>query len=370
MSRMYCYRKSGILSHSEDTIVKMHIPVGLVAACLLFAASSCTNKAEVSPSIDPAQLQMFAPLPKEAPPPAGSLVDARISLGRMLYYEPRLSTDQKISCNSCHDLEKYGVDGQATSDGHNGQFGTRNSPTVYNAAGHVAQFWDGRAPNVEEQAKGPIMNPVEMAMPSEKVLVAVLKSMPEYVQAFRAAFPTDADPVSFENTAKAIGAFERRLITPSRWDKFLEGDQAAPTPAEKRGFNTFLAAGCQACHSGALLGASRYERLGVMKPYPDDSDSGRFQVTKSQNDKMVFKIPSLRNVEKTGPYFHNGKVATLEDAVERMGVYQVGEELSDDQVQSIVIWLRSLTGEIPAEYVKPPKLPESTPTTPKPETPG
>jgi len=351
-------------------MVKAPIPAGLIAAFLLLTALGCTNKAEVSPSIDPAQLQMFAPLPKEAPPPAGSLVDARISLGRMLYYEPRLSTDQKISCNSCHELEKYGVDGQATSDGHNGQFGTRNSPTVYNAAGHVAQFWDGRAADVEEQAKGPILNPIEMAMPSEKVLVAVLKSMPEYVQAFRAAFPTDTDPVTFENTAKAIGTFERRLITPSRWDKFLEGDQAALSPAEKRGFNTFITAGCQTCHSGAFLGASRYEKLGTSKPYPDESDLGRYQVTKNQDDKMVFKVPSLRNIEKTGPYFHNGKVGTLEEAVRRMGEYQVGEELSATQIQSIVTWFRSLTGEIPSEYVKPPKLPESTPNTPQPEAAG
>ena len=351
-------------------MVNAYLASGLVAAFLLFAAPGCSHQSEVSQNIDPAQLQMFAPLPTEVPPPAGSTADARISLGRMLYYEPRLSTDQKISCNSCHELAKYGVDGQATSDGHNGQFGTRNSPTVYNAAAHMAQFWDGRAADVEEQAKGPILNPVEMAMPSEKVLVAVLQSMPEYVRAFAAAFPADPDPVTFDNTAKAIGAFERRLTTPSRWDKFLEGDQAALTPAEKRGFNTFVAAGCQTCHSGALLGASHFEKLGAIKAYPDESDLGRFQVTKSPNDKMVFKVPSLRNVEKTGPYFHNGKVATLEDAVERMGVYQVGEELNDAQVQSIVTWLGSLTGEIPAEYIKPPKLPASTPATPKPETKG
>ena len=150
-------------------MLKTHVTTTLVAAFLLFAASSCAQKTAVSANIAPAQLQKFAPLPKDVPPPAGSPAEARVSLGRMLYYEPRLSTDQKISCNSCHELEKYGADGQPTSDGHNGQFGTRNSPTVYNAAGHVAQFWDGRAADVEEQAKGPILNPIEMAMPSEKV---------------------------------------------------------------------------------------------------------------------------------------------------------------------------------------------------------
>ena len=281
--------------------MKSRIAAGLVVSGLLFAGIGCSRKADVSQVIDPAGLRMFSPLPKEMPPPSGAPTAGQVSLGRMLYYETRLSADQEISCNSCHELEKYGVDGQATSDGHKGQKGSRNSPTVYNAAGHVAQFWDGRAPDVEEQAKGPVMNSVEMAMPSEKGVVAVLKSMPEYVRAFKAAFPAEKDPVTFNNMAKAIGAFERNLITPSRWDKFLEGDQAALTPAEKQGFNTFITAGCQTCHSGALLGASLYQKLGMIKPYPDESDLGRFQVTKSEGDKMVFKVPSLRNIEKTGP---------------------------------------------------------------------
>jgi cytochrome c peroxidase len=336
----------------------------------LFAGLGCNQKAGVSQAIETARLKMFSPLPKEMPPPSGAPTAEQVSLGRMLYYETRLSTDQKISCNSCHELEKYGVDGQATSDGHKGQKGDRNSPTVYNAAGHVAQFWDGRAPNVEEQAKGPLMNPVEMAMPSEKVVVAVLKSMPEYVQAFKTAFPAEKDPVTVNNMAKTIGAFERKLITPSRWDKFLAGDQAALTPAEKQGFNTFVTAGCQACHSGALVGASSYEKLGVIKPYPDQSDQGRFQITKSEGDKMVFKVPSLRNIEKTGPYFHNGKVGTLDEAVARMAEYQIGKKLSAAEIQSIISWLKSLTGEIPAEYIKPPTLPKSTSKTPEPEAAG
>ena len=172
----------------------------------------------------------------------------------MLYYEPRLSKSQEISCNSCHLLDQYGVDGQPTSDGHKGQAGDRNSPTVYNAAGHFVQFWDGRAADVEEQAKGPVMNPVEMAMPSEKQVIAVLKSMPEYVDAFKKAFPGEKDPISYENMAKAIGAFERKLITPSRWDKFLRGDSQALTNEEKAGFNVFMETGCQACHSGAISG--------------------------------------------------------------------------------------------------------------------
>ena len=169
---------------------------------------------------------MFAPLPDGFPAKGGAATAAQIELGRMLYYETRLSKNQQISCNSCHLLDRYGVDGTPTSTGHKKQKGDRNAPTVYNAAGHIAQFWDGRASDVETQAKGPVLNPIEMAMPSDKHAVTVLKSMPEYVAAFRKSFPNDADPVTYDNMAKAIGAFERGLVTPSRWDKYLKGDKA------------------------------------------------------------------------------------------------------------------------------------------------
>ena len=285
----------------------------------------------------------------------------------MLYYEPRLSKSQEISCNSCHLLDKYGVDAQPTSDGHKGQRGNRNAPTVYNAAGHFVQFWDGRAEDVEAQAKGPVMNPVEMAMPSEKQVLAVLRSMPEYVQAFKKAFPGAKDALTFDNMATAIGAFERKLLTPARWDKFLKGDQGALTSEEKAGFNVFTSAGCAACHAGAYVGGNLYQKLGLLKPYPDQSDMGRYQVTKSESDKMFFKVPSLRNVEKTGPYFHNGKVATLDQAVVQMADYELGKQLSGAETQSVVAWLRSLTGEVPKDYIKAPTLPKATASTPKAE---
>lgn len=284
----------------------------------------------------------------------------------MLYYDARLSKSQKLSCNSCHQLDRYGVDNEPTSEGHKNQRGDRNSPTVYNAAAHFVQFWDGRAADVEEQAKGPVLNPVEMAMPDAKAVVAVLKSMPGYVQAFKRAFPGEKDPVTYDNAARAIGAFERRLLTPARWDKFLGGDQAALTAEEKVGLNTYLAAGCQTCHAGALLGGNLYQKLGTVKGYPDTADPGRFKVTKNEGDRMMFKVPSLRNIEKTGPYFHNGKVVTLEQAVSQMGEYQLGKRLSDGEVRSIVTWFKSLTGEIPEGYIKAPELPKSTPKTPKP----
>jgi cytochrome c peroxidase len=335
----------------------------ILITLVLLSALGCGK--QPSAAIDPVKLQMFAPLPESFPAKAGTLADDQVNLGRMLYYEPRLSKSQKISCNSCHGLATYGVDNQPTSDGHKGQKGDRNSPTVYNAAGHFVQFWDGRAADVEEQAKGPMMNPVEMAMPAGKHVVAVLKSMPEYVAAFKKAFPRDKDPVTFDNVAKAIGAFERKLVTPSRWDKFLKGDQAALTSEEKIGFNAFTAAGCQTCHAGALLGANLYQKLGIVKPYPNQADAGRAKATKNDADRMLFKVPSLRNVEKTGPYFHSGQVATLEQAVKEMTDYELGKQLSDAEVSSIVAFLKTLTGEIPAEYIREPALPKSTARTPK-----
>jgi cytochrome c peroxidase len=206
-----------------------------------------------------------------------------------------------------------------------------------------------------------------MAMPSEKQVVAVLKSVPEYVEAFKRAFPEAKDPVTYDNMAKAIGAFERKLVTPSRWDRFLRGDQNALTNEEKAGFNTYMETGCQACHSGAYLGGDFYQRLGLVKTWPDTSDLGREKVTKNEADRMVFKVPSLRNIERTAPYYHNGKVETLEQAVSRMAEYQLGKILSEVQVRSIVTWLRTFTGDVPAEYIKPPVLPKSTAKTPKPD---
>ena len=208
-------------------------------------------------------------------------------------------------------------------------------------------------------------------MPSANAVVRVLKSMPEYGAAFHAAFPKDRNPVTFDRAAEAIGAFERKLLTPSRWDRFLGGEEAALSVDEKGGFNTFVKTGCPACHDGALIGGQALQRLGAIKPYPDNSDPGRYSVTKRESDRMIFKVPSLRNVALTGPYFHNGKVASLPEAVAQMAEYQLGKTLSDGDVRAIVAWLKSLTGGLPADYIKEPAtLPKSTPRTPKPVTEG
>lgn len=339
-----------------------NLGIAVVCGAALWSGA-CAGK----PAVDPAKLQVFKALPAVMDSAGNPITDDKVNLGRMLYYDARLSRGQDVSCNTCHALDKYGVDAEPVSTGFKGQKGTRNSQTVYNAAGHFVQFWDGRAPTVEEQAKGPILNPVEMGMPDQKRVIAVLRSMPEYGEAFKKAFPGVKDPVTFDNVGQAIGAFERKLVTSARWDKFLGGNQTALTDTEKAGLNTFLDTGCQACHSGAYLGGSLFQKLGAVKPWTEDKDLGRFDVTKQDSDKQFFKVPSLRNVEKTAPYFHDGSVKTLEEAVVDMGNYQLGKTLSSAEVTSIISFLKTLTGDLPSAYIKEPVLPKSTAKTPKPE---
>lgn len=354
-----------------------------LSAALLVSITAC-NKPEQAPPppaqpeappvaaepevvIEPGLLASYGQLPAQFESSNNPITEAKIQLGRQLYYDTRLSKSHEFSCNSCHMLDQYGVDGKPTSPGHKGQLGSRNSPTVYNAGGHIAQFWDGRAQDLEAQAKGPVLNPVEMAMKDEAAVVATLKSMPEYEKAFAEAFPGEKDAVTYDNMAKAIGAFERKLVTPSRWDKFLAGDPAALTNAEKAGFKKFMETGCNACHMGTLVGGAMFQKLGLVVPWEDTKDNGRFDVTKLESDKQVFKVPSLRNIEKTAPYFHDGSVATLEDAIKKMGKHQLNKELSAEDIQSISAWLKSLTGDLPTAYITMPTLPASTEKTPKPD---
>lgn len=309
---------------------------------------------------------LFRVLPAEMASEGRPVTETRVDLGRTLYYENRLSRNQAISCNTCHDLARYGVDGAPTSSGHKAQRGGRNSPTTYNAALHIAQFWDGRAADVEAQAKGPVLNPIEMAMPDADSVVRVLKSIPGYAPLFAAAFPGEADPISYDNAAIAIGAFERRLVTPSAFDRYLTGDAGALTNEQITGLATFMDAGCATCHSGAGVGGGMYQKLGIVKPY-ETADTGRAEVTGSDADKYFFKVPSLRNITETGPSFHDGKVATLDDAVRLMAEHQLGRSLTDAQVGEIKAFLASLKGEIPAGYVAPPALPARGPDTPAPD---
>jgi len=343
----------------------------LLLFSLLLIVTSCSTKStpekQENVEIDAVKLQMFQPLPEAMESDKNPLTDIKVNLGRMLFYEKRLSKNHDVSCNSCHRLDAFGVDNKRVSSGHKKQTGDRNAPTVYNAAGNMAQSWDGRAADVEAQAKMHLLNTKEMAMPQEEAVVTVLKSMPIYVEAFTVAFPKDKDPVNFNNVAKALGAFERKLVTPSRWDQFLKGDKGALTNEEKAGFNTFIEVGCQTCHIGPYVGGMMYQKLGLIHPWPDQSDLGRYKETKQEFHLMMFKVPGLRNVEKTAPYTHDGRVKTLNEAVRLMAWHQLGKKLSDEDIKSIVAWLKTLTGEIPHDFIKKPELPKRTKDTPKPD---
>jgi len=310
-----------------------------------------------SKEFNPRLLRRFAPVRATLESEHHPITEERVALGRMLYYDHRLSKSQDLSCNSCHKLDAYGVDGEATSPGEKGQRGARNSPTVYHAAGYFTQFWDGRAADVEEQAKGPILNPVEMAMPSPEAVVARLKAIPGYKEAFAKAFPDAADPITYDAVGLAIGAFERKLVTPSRWDKYLSGDKNALHDDELEGLKVFTNVGCMVCHTGEFLGGTSYQRAGAVEPWPNQTDPGRGGVTKSQADNMMFKVPTLRNIAKTAPYFHDGSAKSLDQAVRMMGKHQLGLELSEGEVASIVTWLGALTGELPKAYIAKPDLP-------------
>ena len=342
---------------------------------------ACSGAPEPETPVEPAEAEpQVDPLAKELLPKAQGSFKAlpermdgetpatqpQIDLGRQLYYDARLSKNQDVSCNSCHQLDGYGVDGEPTSPGHKGQRGDRNSPTSFNAAVHIAQFWDGRAATVEEQAKGPVLNPVEMAMPDEASVVAVLKSIPEYETAFKAAFPDAEDPITYDNMAAAIGAFERGLVTPAPIDAYLGGDLAALSTEELKGMQTFLEVGCQTCHMGVAIGGTQYRKLGERVPF-ETEDKGLGALKGDPNQDFMFKVPSLRNIEKTGPYFHDGSVATLSEAVTLMGKHQLDVELSEQQVSEITTFLGALTGSVDAEYCKQPEAFASGEKTPAPD---
>ena len=314
------------------------------------------------------RLVIFAPLPTLMESEGNPISLAKVNLGRKLYYDPRLSKNHDVSCNTCHLLDKFGVDRLPTSVGHLDQVGGRNAPTVYNAAGHIAQFWDGRSPDIEDQAKVSPLNPVEMAMVSEAAVEATLNSIPDYVSLFAAAFPDDAEPVSYDNMARAIGAFERGLVTPSAFDDYLAGDDNALNKLEIAGITAFLDAGCGSCHSGPYVGGSMYQKLGLVKPWDRDEDQGRFDVTGAEADRQFFKVPSLRNIAQTAPYFHTGSVASLNEAVRLMADHQLGIPVTNEQVISIIAFLNALTGKIDPAYIAMPELPPSSESTPLPDS--
>jgi len=312
--------------------------------------------------------KIFKPIP-ETPSTLSRnpLTPEKIELGKMLYFEPRLSKSGLISCNTCHNIGLGGADFQQTSTGHAWQRGDRNAPTVFNSVYNIAQFWDGRAEDLLQQAKGPVQAGVEMNNTPEQV-VKMLKSMPEYVQRFTAVFSGEKDPVTFDTMAKAIEAFEATLITPgSSFDQFLLGNLKALSNEQKKGLSTFIDKGCAACHGGINMGGSGYFPFGVVERPADDitsGDKGRFTFTGSASDQYVFKSPSLRNIELTTPYFHSGKVWCLKKAIAIMGSAQLGISLSETDVLEIEAFLKATNGVQP--QISYPILPAPTKTTPLP----
>ncbi len=268
-----------------------------------------------------------------------------IALGKKLFFEKRLSINDTQSCATCHRLDEgfAGVDNLPTSPGARGEQGTRNSPTVLNSGWQDSQFWDGRAEDLVEQAKGPILNPIEMGMPDEQTVENKIRGIVEYRNEFAHAFPGNEQAITYQNIAEVIAAFERSLITPGRFDDFMKGDADALSEDEKRGLKTFLKMDCQSCHDGILIGGETYEPLGKEHPYENQDDQGMYLLTGDENDRMFFKVAPLRNVALTAPYFHDGKIKTLEEAVRKMGKLQLDEDLSDQQVSDITNFLQALT---------------------------
>jgi cytochrome c peroxidase len=289
----------------------------------------------------------LAPLPA-AMPGAENDTPERIALGEKLYHDTRLSINNAQSCASCHPVKdgRAGVDNLPTSPGAEGKLGDRNSPTVLNAGWQFSQFWDGRAKDLADQAGQPILNPVEMAMPSPEAVVEKLSQTQDYPAEFAKAFPGQSSPLTYANLSEALAAFERTLRTEARFDDFLKGDKSALNEQEQRGLTAFLKHNCVRCHDGPLLGGGMYEKLGGAGhgDFPS-ADPGRFAVTGDDADKQVFKVPQLRNIALTGPWFHNGSVKTLEEAIQTMARLQLGLELKPDDVADISAFLKSLNGK-------------------------
>lgn len=316
-----------------------------------------------------AQMPSHVPVPKNNPQTA-----AKIELGKQLYFDPRISVTGAVSCNSCHNVMSNGTDNRPVSVGAHGRLGSRNAPTVFNAAFRTVQFWDGRAPSLEEQAKGPQTNPVEMGMPGGEAIAERLREIPGYRQEFAKVFG-GSQPLTFEHIVQAIASFERTLITPgSPYDRYVKGDKNALSPAAKRGLKLFDSVGCNSCHSGPMfngphmpMGTGFFMKFPLntdnayVKNYNLIADLGRYEVTHKDSDKHMFVVQSLRNVEVTAPYFHNGSVKSLGEAVRVMAKTQLDKTLSDNQVQDMVAFLDSLTGESP--HITMPRLPETPNTT-------
>lgn len=316
-------------------------------------------------------LAQFKALPDKAPEPADNpSTPAKVELGKMLFFDPRLSIDGTISCNSCHNVMYHGGDGRPVGAGIHGQRGGRGSPTVWNSAFQTVQFWDGRAATLEEQAKGPLINGVEMGMGTHDYVIERLGKIPGYMSAFKKAFPKEKKPITIDTMARAIAVYERTLITPnSPFDKYMKGNKKAMSARQIKGMKLVEEIGCTSCHTGVNFSGDQKMGEGNYQPFPQIpgskydkmydlvSDLGRFDVTKNPEDKNKWRVPTWRNVAINAPYFHNGKVKTLDEAVRVMAKTQLDADLTDVQVGDIVEFLNALTGEFPVQTM--PRLPNT-----------
>jgi cytochrome c peroxidase len=307
---------------------------------------------------------LFKPLPKEIANPDNPITREKVELGRMLFFETRVSADGTVSCSRCHQPFLYGTDALAKPIGAEHRVNPRNAPTVLNTALQISSHWRGDRKDVEDQATKALTGPPSFGNPSFESAMAKLKAIAGYAPLFAKAFPGQPDPITPENWGKAIGAYERTLVTPSPFDRYLAGEDGALSPEAQAGLRDFMQVGCAGCHAGAGVGGTMYGKFGVVEEYwkatgSKEIDKGRFDVTKDPGDTYVFKVPSLRNVAMTPPYFHDGSVATLPEAVRVMARVQLGRTLSDEEVHRVVAFLASLTGTLPAEFVTAPVLPAS-----------
>jgi cytochrome c peroxidase len=306
--------------------------------------------------------QFFGPLPSVMSSAENPITPKKVKLGKILFYETRISVDGTVSCAKCHPISHYAVDGLRISVGNNCKPNPRNDPTVFNAADQISEHWIGNRKSVEDQAKQALLGPPSFGMPSYDAVEKILRATEGYSSFFKAAFPKDREPVTVDNFAMAIGAFERTLVTPAPFDAFLKGNTEALPEKEKEGLKTFLDTGCMACHFGTYVGGKMYQKFGIFEPYwkytkSKKIDEGRYAVTKKKSDKYVFKVPVLRNVAMTAPYFHDGSVDRLQDAVVIMAKIQLGKDIDPERAEAIASFLNSLTGEIPEAARRVPLLP-------------
>ncbi len=326
---------------------------GVVLAVALAITATTVSSADKS-LLEQAR-SAFKPLPKTIPAPDNPLTPEKITLGRMLFFEPRVSVDGTVSCSRCHQPGLYSTDALPKPIGALHRENPRNAPVIFNAALQIAEHWRGDRKSVEDQAMQALIGPPSFGNPSYEVAMAKLKAIPGYPELFARAFPDGKEPVTPENWAKAIGAYERTLVTPAPFDAYLEGNERALTAEAQAGLREFMQVGCAGCHNGAGVGGGMFQKFGLVADYWKETgspipDKGRFDVTHKDADLYVFKVPILRNVARTPPYFHDGSVATLPEAVRIMAKVQLGKTLSETQITQIVAFLDSLTGKIPETF--------------------